>query len=94
MGWIEESGDRFVLTDMGIGELAELGGRIGKDRYGKRCLDWTERVPHIGPPLGNHLLQVMFDRRWVERGVLARELVVTRLGEAWFKSMDLDTRLP
>ena len=48
----------------------------------KRCLDWTERRPHISGPLGIAVMQRSLDAGWLERRKASRALTVTAAGLA------------
>jgi hypothetical protein len=48
----------------------------------RRCLDWTERRPHVAGPVGTALAEVALDRGWVRRLRGTRAVAVTALGRA------------
>jgi hypothetical protein len=51
---------------------------------GKPCLDWTERTPHLGGPLGTLLTQHLFDCGWLARISGGRAVRVTSRGARVF----------
>jgi DNA-binding transcriptional ArsR family regulator len=82
-GWMEEDGRRYRLTPTGTRSLDALGldvrGRPGQPAA-RRCLDWTERRPHLAGPVGTELARLAFDRGWVRRLRGTRAVVVTPAG--------------
>jgi hypothetical protein len=48
----------------------------------RRCLDRTERRPHVAGPVGTALAEVALDRGWVQRLRGTRAVAVTPLGRA------------
>jgi DNA-binding transcriptional ArsR family regulator len=46
----------------------------------KLCLDWTERKHHISGPLATALMDKSLERKWLERRMGSRALVITALG--------------
>jgi DNA-binding transcriptional ArsR family regulator len=48
----------------------------------RRCLDWTERRPHIAGALGAAILEEFLARRWVVKTAGSRALRVTSRGSA------------
>ncbi len=46
----------------------------------RRCIDWTERRPHVAGPVGTGLATLALDRGWVRRRRGTRALAVTPLG--------------
>ena len=73
--------DRYVLTESGLAHFASLGFIVEPDLYGKLCLDWTERVPHIGGRLGQTLFRFFEEKTWIERGPVARQICLTKVGK-------------
>lgn len=54
------------LTSDGVAALAVLG--VADDGLPVRtCLDWSQRRPHVGGPLGARLLAAFLDRGWLTR---------------------------
>jgi len=53
----------------------------------RRCLDWTERRPHVAGPVGTALAQIALDRGWVRRLRGTRAVAVAPLGRAQLKGL-------
>jgi DNA-binding transcriptional ArsR family regulator len=95
-GQVELHADGGALTDAGRGFLLRLGADLptspcaaaGRTRriFCRPCLDWSERRPHIGGAVGAALCRLSLERAWVRRVEGSRSLLVTRAGEAAFKS--------
>ncbi|MER7546257.1 ArsR/SmtB family transcription factor [Actinomadura sp.] len=87
-GLIEPDGeDAFEVTEKGEERLAALGLdvaalRRARRRFAWRCLDWTERRPHLNGALGAALTDRMIELGWFERGPTRRALAVTEKGLA------------
>jgi DNA-binding transcriptional ArsR family regulator len=73
-------GDR--VTPDGAAVLARLG--VDDDGHPVRtCLDWSQRRPHLGGPLGRTLLARLLEDRWFTRHpTRPRELRLTARGRA------------
>jgi DNA-binding transcriptional ArsR family regulator len=71
-----------------VGELAR-----GRRALARRCLDWTERRPHLAGALGAALLDRLVERRWVARTSGSRALRITALGRAEFAKLGLPAAL-
>lgn len=85
--FIEPEGDRYRVTASGERFFVDFGVDVGLLRKRKRaltraCLDWTERVPHLGGSLGAAILGRMLEQGWLKRGDCPRQLIVTPAGEA------------
>ena len=88
--FIEDDGRGYRLTPTGTRSLRALGIDVVVRRAqapARRCLDWTERRPHVAGPVGTALAKVAFDRGWVRRLRGTRALVVTPLGRAQLKKL-------
>ena len=55
--------------------------RSGRRAFARRCLDWTERKPHLAGALGAALFARLVDLGWVARKHDSRVVRVTHLGE-------------
>ena len=53
----------------------------------RRCLDWTERRPHVAGPVGTALASLALDRGWVRRVRGTRAVVVTPAGRTQLKKI-------
>jgi DNA-binding transcriptional ArsR family regulator len=85
-GALRPVGDHdYDLTARGIELLAGLGVDVAGLRrqrraFARRCLDWTERRPHLSGALGAALLVRLLDLGWLVGGRVPRGLVVTDAG--------------
>lgn len=84
----------YVLGPAGAAWLGRLG--IDEQRMrrrsrllARRCMDWTERRPHIGGALGMTLLDSFVTRGWLARKPETRALRVTDRGRAGFRELGL-----
>lgn len=57
------------------------GIRRGRRTFARRCLDWTERKPHLAGALGAALLTRLVELDWIVRKRDSRVVRVTHLGE-------------
>ena len=83
--WLEDDGRRYRLTPTGTCSLRTLGIDVVErpaQAPARRCLDWTERRPHVAGPVGTALAKVAFDRGWVRRLRGTRAVAVTPPGRA------------
>lgn len=81
--WLEEDGRRYRLTPAGTHALGGLGITVPRRRdepAARRCLDWTERRPHIAGPIGTALAGLALERGWVRRVRGTRAVAVTPTG--------------
>ncbi len=81
--WIEDDGQRYRVTPAGTRSLRAIGIEVAPQRAqppARRCIDWTERRPHVAGPVGTALAQVALDRGWVRRLRGTRAVAVTPLG--------------
>lgn len=53
----------------------------------RRCLDWTERRPHVAGALGAALLERFIERRWLARTPGSRALRITTYGSHGLTSL-------
>jgi DNA-binding transcriptional ArsR family regulator len=86
-------GDRdYRVTARGEDWLGELGLEVealrrSKRHLARRCLDWTERRPHVGGALGAVLLQHFLAEGWLARCRESRALRVTPKGRIAFVNL-------
>jgi DNA-binding transcriptional ArsR family regulator len=86
-------GDRdYRVTARGEDWLGELGLEVealrrSKGHLARRCLDWTERRPHVGGALGAVLLQHFLAEGWLARCRESRALRVTPKGRISFVNL-------
>jgi DNA-binding transcriptional ArsR family regulator len=89
-GHIELSDEAGVVTEAGIAFLGEIGIDLAaspgssKRVFCRPCLDWSERVPHVGGTLGAALASRCFALGWVERIAGSRAVSVTASGRRGF----------
>lgn len=79
----------FCLSDKGFRFCVELGldiEKIEKQRrvFARKCLDWSERRPHLSGALGAALASTFMEKKWVMRAKVGRQLSVTDLGREAF----------
>jgi DNA-binding transcriptional ArsR family regulator len=55
--------------------------RLGRRAFARRCLDWTERKPHLAGALGAALFARLVEIGWVARKKDSRVVRITHLGE-------------
>jgi DNA-binding transcriptional ArsR family regulator len=89
-GWLEEDSRSYRLTVTGTRSLRALGIDVGgrsTEAPARRCLDWTERRPHIAGPVGRALASLALDRGWVRRVRGTRAVIVTPTGRAQLEAV-------
>ena len=82
-GWLEPDGRDYRLTRKGARSLRGLGIVVPVRRgqaSARRCLDWTERRPHIAGLVGTALAHLAFERGWIRRLRGTRAVAVTSRG--------------
>ena len=85
-GILEPRQQNFVVTPKGEQWFQEHGCDLAVCRkrrrcFARRCLDWTERQPHVGGAVGAMLLSQFFRQGWIARHKESRALRVTATGE-------------
>lgn len=76
----------YAITTRGVGWLAEVmridaPALVARRRVvARRCLDWTERRPHVAGTLGAAMLDRLFAMRWVAKRGDSRALRITERG--------------
>jgi hypothetical protein len=88
--WLEEDGRSYRVTPAGRHGLRGLGIEVrerAQQPAARRCLDWTERRPHVAGPVGTALASVALDRGWVRRVRGSRAVVVTVAGRIALKKV-------
>lgn len=76
------------FADFGL-DLAAL--RKQRRSFAHRCIDWSERVPHIGGALGDAFAARLFELDWIRRSRRKRAVHVTKPGQRALKKL-LDVR--
>ncbi len=84
-GFLTERGEDFVVTPDGLKWFEKFGVDVqvlrGTRRvFARRCLDWSERRPHLAGALGAAVTEQMLARRWVARMRNSRGLAITEAG--------------
>jgi len=96
---IVPEGERdYRVTTRGEEWLAKLGidfepMQQSKRHMARRCLDWTERRPHVGGALGAALLQHFLIEGWLARSRESRALRVTQKGRISFVKLGVPPAL-
>lgn len=97
---VREADEReYEITAHGAGWLADAMGidvsglATGRRPLARRCLDWTERRPHVAGALGAALLERVLVRRWVARVEGKRALRITARGRDALAGMGLGEAL-
>ena len=85
-GVLDEVDSDFRVTSKGRDWVATLDisvSEISNARRptAKRCLDWSERKPHIAGQFGAVLLRKFLEKRWVQKVNFSRELILTGEGK-------------
>lgn len=92
-GFIKDHPDQlkeFLVTPAGAGWFTDIGISIEQLETAKRplalkCIDWTEKRPHLAGGLGAELLQYFLKEGWFRRISQKRSLLITAKGEAELK---------
>ena len=87
---LEDDGRCYRLTRAGTRSLCALGINVvvrDAPSPARRCLDWTERRPHVAGPVGTALAKVALDRGWVRRLRGTRAVAVTPPGRMELKKV-------
>lgn len=84
-GFLTERGEDFVITAEGLKWFEKFGIdtqtlRRARRVFARRCLDWSERRPHLAGALGAAVADQLFDREWVARIRDSRGLTITDAG--------------
>ncbi len=89
MKWLSEGNkdndSNYELTSEGMRAVEGLGIEVEplralRRRFACRCLDWSERRPHLAGALGAALLKLALKRKWVIQDLDSRALDVTAIG--------------
>jgi len=88
-GWLEADGRDYRITPTGTRLLQELGIVVPARRApapARRCIDWTERRPHIAGLVGTALADLALDRGWIQRLRGTRAVLVTTRGRTQLRN--------
>ena len=85
-------GSDFRVTCKGEEFFAEFGLdrpklKASRRALARRCLDWSERRPHLAGALGAGLASQCFERGWLERARDGRQVFVTDPGRQALREM-------
>ena len=98
LGYLRSGDGDFMVTTTGDAALGDFGIDIGALASGgrplaRRCLDWSERRPHLGGALGAAMLSRAETLGWLERSADSRAVTLTKAGRRGLQarfSVDLD----
>jgi DNA-binding transcriptional ArsR family regulator len=90
MGALELDDQAFTVTASGEALFTEFGISVSalqsKSRpLTRRCLDWSERRPHLAGALGGAIAERFFDHGWIARVDRTRTVGVTKAGSLALK---------
>lgn len=99
-GYLRASDDGFALTGTGEAALRRFGIdtdalRRGRRPLARRCLDWSERRPHVGGALGAAIFARLRDLGWVRSRRNSRAVALSEGGRAGLErafALSLDPR--
>ncbi|MHB1287023.1 MAG: ArsR/SmtB family transcription factor [Leptospirales bacterium] len=88
-GWVFLEGKDFQITDIGRHQLEDFGvdwPALERSRrlFARRCIDWSERKPHIGGAFGAFLATRFMELDWIRRSQGSRVVYVTNEGRRNF----------
>ena len=83
---IEATNTDFVVSKRGIKWFDDLEISVSelhqrKRALARKCLDWSERRPHLAGSVGAALADKFFDLKWLQRMRNTRTVAVTPLGQ-------------
>jgi DNA-binding transcriptional ArsR family regulator len=76
---VTPEGAAWLREELAI-DIAPLA--TGRRAFARRCLDWTERRPHLAGALGAAVLERLFALRWAARVEGSRAVRITPKGTA------------
>ncbi|NJM84463.1 MAG: winged helix-turn-helix transcriptional regulator [Tabrizicola sp.] len=81
-GFLHQRPGGLALSPSGTAFLQRLGLDLAAAPapYCKTCLDWSERRPHLGGPMGRALLSLFLAKGWFKPGDDSRALHFTPVG--------------
>ncbi|TAM89192.1 MAG: transcriptional regulator [Candidimonas sp.] len=91
-GFLRLEGDAYRVTRGGRLWFADLGVDLQalekmRRSFARRCIDWSERVPHLGGALGDALTARLFEADWLRRAPRGRAVRVTERGRQHLRTM-------
>jgi DNA-binding transcriptional ArsR family regulator len=89
-GWLVRAESGYLLTPLGERQLVRRGLDVARCRAARRslavrCVDWTERRPHVGGAIGAELLRSLVREGYVARGS-GRSVRVRRPPRDWVRT--------
>ena len=83
--WVFLEGKDFQVTDNGKDQFEQFGidwAELERSRrlFARRCIDWSERKPHIGGVLGAALATRFMELDWIRQGTRNRVVFLTNEG--------------
>ena len=84
---VTPGGKRWLASALAI-DVPAL--ELGRRPLARRCLDWTERRPHVSGALGAALLRQFLERRWVAKRRGSRALRVSAQGRVALGRIGID----
>jgi DNA-binding transcriptional ArsR family regulator len=84
-GYLAENERDYRVTTRGEAFLERLGIDLPeiKDQrrvFARKCLDWSERKPHVSGALGAAIASALIAKGWLKRAKTGREVKVTDTG--------------
>ncbi|QUL53758.1 winged helix-turn-helix transcriptional regulator [Paenibacillus tritici] len=97
-GILCEENKQFTVTERGKDFFTNFRIDLEKAEKKRRsfchkCLDWSERRPHLAGALGNALLERLLELNWIQRLPKTRAIIITSEGKIGFKevfSLDME----
>ncbi len=88
-GWIAIHDRDYEVSPVGERGFASLGLDLPSLRrqhrlFARRCIDWSERRPHIGGALGAALMMRFQEDGWLRKSAGQRKVWVTSVGQQGF----------
>jgi DNA-binding transcriptional ArsR family regulator len=90
-GFVTKDDQDFHPTEAGAVFFASLGIDLGqlkekRRHFARRCLDWSERRPHVGGALGAALADTFIKNGWIEQVTDTRKVILTNQGQSALKA--------
>lgn len=91
-GLVQLAKQDYLLTRAGEAWFLDFGidpAVLKKQRrmFARRCIDWSERLPHLGGALGDAFATRLFELKWIKRAKRGRAVLVTNRGGPALKKM-------
>jgi DNA-binding transcriptional ArsR family regulator/predicted transcriptional regulator len=84
-GFLIKSENIYLVTKKGWDWFLQFGiseniFKKSKRPLTRKCLDWSERRPHLAGHLGAIFLEKMLEKNWLKKVKFSREIVITSKG--------------